>query len=432
MKRITLFLFLLTAPLCAEIDGNKLSLNDCLKIALDTNPVSKAAERGVAIEYANMGMTKASYYPDLHLTTGARRWQTHAFVPKSIKNTIPIGNEYGPFNDYYYDLHSNWTLYDFGKRSSNYCAAKAHACAAQQESKKVNQDIVLSVSVAFYSVIANLEMLSVAEKNLERSQHHMELAKEKQVVGAAPLADVYRAQVEVADTRQALAAAKGRVRTSYGNLATAMGLPAQTTLNVDEIKDELPPPEHYDLDRALEESVRLRPEIHAADETINALNHGVSHAKSLQYPTISAKGVYGYRDQKITETTEEFLFGVSVHLPLFTGYEITNTIRRAEHLFCQKVAEREQLALTIQQEVWTSHSNLIEAYEQIQTATIQVNDAQESRRLAEERYDAGSGTITDLLDSQTALAHAEGTLVQAKWHYHTAITVFLRSQGKLL
>jgi hypothetical protein len=57
--------------------------------------------------------------------------------------------------------------------------------------------------------------------------------------------------------------------------------------------------------------------------------------------------------------------------------------------------------------------------------------AQESMRMAKERYEAGAGTVTDLLDSQTALARAQANQVEAEWDYHTAQALFKRSIGSL-
>jgi outer membrane protein TolC len=61
-----------------------------------------------------------------------------------------------------------------------------------------------------------------------------------------------------------------------------------------------------------------------------------------------------------------------------------------------------------------------------------VGDAQESLRLASERYKAGAGTIADLLDSETALARAEATRVGVQWDYQIARAVLKRSVGDLL
>jgi outer membrane protein TolC len=67
----------------------------------------------------------------------------------------------------------------------------------------------------------------------------------------------------------------------------------------------------------------------------------------------------------------------------------------------------------------------------IETTLTQVKDANESHRLAKERYSNGSSTINDLLDSETALARAEALFVEARWNYRIAETTFNWAQGKL-
>ncbi len=76
-------------------------------------------------------------------------------------------------------------------------------------------------------------------------------------------------------------------------------------------------------------------------------------------------------------------------------------------------------------------SRLQESYESIETSLVQVDDAEESNRLTEERYHAGASTITDLLDAQTSLARAEAAKVDAVWGYQAAKTIFLWTQGVL-
>ena len=60
-----------------------------------------------------------------------------------------------------------------------------------------------------------------------------------------------------------------------------------------------------------------------------------------------------------------------------------------------------------------------------------MRDAEESVRQALERYDAGAGTITDLMDSEAALARAEGLRTETRWIYHIARSAFGRSIGTL-
>jgi outer membrane protein TolC len=60
-----------------------------------------------------------------------------------------------------------------------------------------------------------------------------------------------------------------------------------------------------------------------------------------------------------------------------------------------------------------------------------VADAAESMRLAKERYEVGAGTITDLLDSQTALVRAQATHVDSFNDYQSSMTRYVWAQGLL-
>ena len=47
----------------------------------------------------------------------------------------------------------------------------------------------------------------------------------------------------------------------------------------------------------------------------------------------------------------------------------------------------------------------------------------------QERYQNGAAVITDLLDTQTALARAEASLASARWDYLIARAAFDRAVG---
>ena len=58
-----------------------------------------------------------------------------------------------------------------------------------------------------------------------------------------------------------------------------------------------------------------------------------------------------------------------------------------------------------------------------------VRASEESLRVVRERYQSGAALITDLLDTQTALASAEASLAQARWSYLTAGAAYERAIG---
>ncbi|MCP5507355.1 MAG: TolC family protein [Chlamydiales bacterium] len=435
MKRLLLLLLLFTSTLGAD----SLDLKQCQMIAIDSNPLSRAATYGIKAAYEGVGVARAPYYPNLKLDAHYTRWQIHNFlkfnVPPALAGLISpyeINPEYiGPTNDYGITLSSRYTIYDCGERNARLMSALAEQGQACEEAERIRQQILLNVSLAYYNLISHHELQQVAKSNLERTEKHRKIAEERKEVGAVPLADVYRAQVNAAEAKQELVHANNLVRISQGNLSTSMGLPPDTELSILAESPDYFSPETISLKKAQKNATKIRPEIRALEKQLCALRYKIKEAGSQFGPRMEAEGVYGKRDSDFFPGDDEWVVGVSVSMPIFTGYGLDHSLRRVKAEYCRIQAHYDSLTLNVQQEVWKAYSTLNEAYEMILTSVAQVEDASESNRLAEERYQAGAGTITDLLDAQTALARAEATHVEALWSFRAALTVFQWTQGLL-
>jgi outer membrane protein len=409
-----------------------LSLNDCIKIALETNPLQQVAAQNLQTAREIVGEARAPYYPELGLQARYAYWQQRAFLPKDLAIPgRPLPKIIGPTDDWMAGLRVRYTLFDSGERRAQYHSALARQGVAEEEKARITQDLVLGVYQGYYGLAAALETLGVAEKSLARAKDHLRLAQERKAAGAVSQADVLRVQVETANAELALVRAENLVRISRGGLNTVMGLPAEKPLLLEVRGDAITAPDFPDLSTALNLALHHRPEIKAALKRIEALKGGVEAAKSTFGPKVRAEGSYGRRDTVFFPQDDEWLAGVSIEWPLFTGFFREHRLARAKTEVSREEAEVRQLLLKVRQEVWTACSRIKETYEAVQTTKVTVVDAQESLRLSKERYEAGAGTVTDLLDSQTALARAQANQVEAEWDYHTAQVVFKRSIGSL-
>jgi outer membrane protein TolC len=183
------------------------------------------------------------------------------------------------------------------------------------------------------------------------------------------------------------------------------------------------------ISQAFAQAVRSRPELRAVHQRLKVAQSNIDGAKSAYGPKIRAEGGYGWRDKEFLPHEEEWLIGVTLDLPLFTGFSRKHRLARAKAEMSKEEAEMERVIQKIRQEVWSAYSKLKETYEATQSAEILVKDALESHRLAQERYKVGAGTLTDLLDAQTALDRAEAHRVAAHWDYHIARSILSRATG---
>lgn len=416
-------------PSMVRSGGRWLTLEGCVLIALDKNPLSRAAKEGVVAAEEAVGEARAPYYPTLGLSSGYSRWQQHAFLPSGVSTA---SNQIGPTDDWSAGLEARLTLFDSGARRAKLRAAIAGQGMVEEDAVTIRQDIALDVHQSFYSLVAANENRLVAEKNLARTEDHLRLTQRRHEAGAVPIADVYRARVEVADSRLELVRAGNLVRLASGDLNTAMGLPVELSLEIDARSAKIDSPDTIVLDQAFDQAVHMRPELKSALQGIAAGRHRVDEARSAFGPTFEASANYGWRDDEFLPEDEDWLVGLTVELPLFTGFSSEHKLARTRAELRQTEAETLRLVQQVRREVWTAHSKLTESFEAIQAAGVLVNDAEESMRTTRTRYEAGAGTITDLLDAQTALAQAEATDVAARWDYHIAKAQLHRSTGNLL
>lgn len=407
-----------------------LTLEACVRIALDKNPLIRAVQEGVAAAREGIGEARAPYYPELGLNAGYSHWQKYAFLPSGIARP-GISPVIGPTDDWAAGLRARYTIFDGGERRAKLGAAHAGKGFAEEESARVRLDVVLDIHYSYYSLLSALEIQAVAGKQLARAEDHLRLARERKAAGVVPLVDVLRAQVGVGDAKLALVRAENLMRIASGNLCTSMGLPVETLLQVEAGAVEIKSPGDIDIAQAFSQAVHSRPELRASLQRLKVAQSSIDGAKSAYGPKIRAEGGYGWRDKDFLPQEEEWLVGVTIDLPLFTGFSRKHRLAKAKAEMSKEEAERERVIQKVRQEVWSAHSKLQETFEATRSAEILVKDALESHRLAQERYKVGAGTLTDLLDTQAALDRAEGNRVAAHWDHHIARSVFNRATGSL-
>lgn len=430
MKRVLSVTLAAFAAAAAFADPAPFTLEACLRLAAAQHPSLAAARAGVDAATEAVGEARAPYYPQVDLSAGYHRWQRRAFLPSGL--ALPGGRTpelIGPLDDWNGGVASRVTLLDFGERRAALEAARALRAASEAEAVATGADLRLGVQSAFYALAAAQDLQAVAAKNLARTETHLRMVETRRATGAVPQADVIRLQAEVARARLDVIDAESRGRIAAGQLNTAMGQPAETPVAIAPPAEAPAPPAGLALEDAIDRALARRPELRAGEKRTEAARAAVQSARASRAPKIRADGSFGWRDTAWLPDTREWQAGVTIDLPVFDAGRRSRQIARTKAELTREEALFANRRLQTREEVWAAASELQRAWAAIGADEVTVRASEESLRVVRERYENGAAVVTDLLDTQTALAQAEAALAGARWQYLAARAAFDRATG---
>ena len=399
----------ITLPEDITKPGRSLSLLDIVDIALRNNPETAAAWARSRSAAAAYGSQKGSYYPQVGATAGTS--YLHGYTDDG-KNSYNQRNTLAA-------LELNWLIFDFGGREAALDEVRESLITADWTHNAVIQTVILEVEKAYYGYVTAKALLDAQNATYKEAETNLEAAKERHQAGVATIADVLQAKTALAQAKLILDSLQGRIHTTQGALATAMGLPANIPYDIGIPEGEIPLRETSEkVDTYLAQAEKQRPDIAAARAQVRKAEAHVRKVEAERYPSINGTASWGNTYYGTTSLYRDNYSGaLQLSLPIFTGFSQSYNVARAQ---ADEQATQSRLRSLEQQvvlEVWTSYYNLKTAEQRVRTSEELIKSAGESYQVALGRYKAGVGSILDLLSAQSALesARAQRALANADW-----------------
>ena len=320
-------------------------------------------------------------------------------------------------------IEFTYTLLDFGRRDAGAAAARAQLAAANFSFNRKLQDVVFATQRAFYSIGAAKAAVQAAEENVELAKTDDDAVSRRVDLGLATEPELLLSRETVAQSQYDLASAHLAVREAQASMAVALGVAANTPLDVPSL-DSLPVPAGLgsEVDQLIDAAVRNRPDLAAQVATLDARRAAVTQAKAQFYPTIGISGNYGLQAwnykydgfTSITDSQPQYTALLTFNWDLFTGFKRLNDVRQAE-------ADRDAASDQLKSLEVDTISSVWRAYYEFQTALSRYTYAKALLAASQESYDAnldtyrqGLSTIVELLTADRDLANARYTIVQSR------------------
>jgi outer membrane protein len=410
----------------------ELTLADALNLAMERNPQVLMARARMDVLAGKIREVRAQALPSVDLNGSALRWRDPSFLNASSFDKIP--QEFRdalvvvPSNLFDYNISVSQPLYTSGKVGTALRLASLESKGSGVDREQVEQQVRLQVIRAFYGLLLTQQQLKVAQETVHQREKHLEMARARFAGGVATQVDVLRSQVSVANARPELIRAESSVRQARAVLnnllVRPMGFPTQAVGQL-----AYTPQPKMDLQEVVQQASDHRPEVVRAriNEREAADQQKLASAESRL--RVDFNGQYGISSRLTSNLFNHefsrYLFTVSVGLPLFDGGRRSGLVRQA--IANRRIAEltRVEAENNVRLEAQTALDEMERAEKTVEAAQLSVHEAERVLNMMQDNYKYGAATTLDVLDAQTALTTARGTLLQGLYD-HTLAQAQLR------
>lgn len=402
----------------------KLTLADAQHLAIQNNPQFSAAKYNAAAAYQVAPQYKAAYAPSV---TG-----NFTSVGADDGSRLAAGGLNNPvvYNRVGSGLTVGQMITDFGRTGNLVAMAKLQASAQDQVTESTRADILLNTARAYFAVLRANSVLTVANQTVAARQLVVDQITALMEAKRKSTLDVSFAQVNLSDAKLLLVQAQNSLKASEADLASAMGLPNDTSFELQE--EAMPAQLPARVQDLVQEAINSRPELKTLRLQQSAAERFTRAEHDLYFPSVGVMGTAGFVPAAVENVPGRYgAIGLNVSIPIFNGGLFKARQTEAEMKAKAAAENVNDLANRVTRDVRVAYLNATTAYDKMALTQELLDQAQQAKDLAQTRYDLGLGNIVELSTAQLNLTSAQIANVTAKYDYQAQRVIVDYQVGSL-
>ncbi len=391
--------------------------------ALEAAPDVRAARAQLRQARANRDVQVAALYPSLSVGAAATRSRA--------------GREAGG-NDrastlYDAGFDAGWEPSIFGGQRDSASGALADLWASAASLAATRVSLAAEVALEYVTLRTTQQQLAITRDNVASQEETLRLTEWRQQAGLATMLDVEQARTVLAQSRAQLPALEINRANAAHRLAILTGQPPGTL--AERLRAALPlPAAPESIAVAIPaDTIRQRPDVHAAELKLLAEQARTDAARAERWPSLNLSGSWGWKAFSAAAlgaggTMARSLAG-SLALSLFDGGRLRGRIEAQDAVREQALIAWEASILGALEDVENALVAYARGRERLETRARAATAAINAAELARQLYEAGAIDFRQVLDTQRARLSAEDGLVGAQGDQLAALIRLYKALG---
>ncbi|MBA4312550.1 MAG: hypothetical protein C0417_07960 [Chlorobiaceae bacterium] len=407
-----------------------LTLEKAVELAFQNNLSVLQANNNVDAASGSLLAAYGSYLPYINASGSWNRTDNQRVGLQFEGVNIPVISK-STTNYFQTSIGAGYTIFDGFQREANFSKASANMVGSEYNATRTKQSIRYQIESSYLNLLKQEQLVKVTEENLKRDQRQLERITESNRIGALSLADVYRQQSQVAADELSVINSQNSFNQLKADLVSLIGIdmnkdyqfsdPAIAGM-IGQLEFEATKEEYKNSDELVRRALDSRVDYLSAKENYNAATASVTAAWGQYLPSISASARYSLSNEKYENLNDNrsMSWGINLSWDIFDRFLTNQAVQTAIVSTKNSETAVKQQERNISVEVQKALMNLESAQKQVEVSQKGLKSATEDRKIAEERYNLGAGTLLDLLTANAGFVNASANNINATYFYITA------------
>lgn len=436
---VILSLLLTMSAFAQEPDKTRLSVQDCIEMALENNIDLKNSQLDINKAKATKNEARAEYFP----TVTAQAVTFDALNPMLTFGIEDIDNaqlrqilyslyaEYGANMglDKEYSFIQNGVMlnamatepiYAGGRIRNGNKLAQLGIEAAEYQSKVKEDEVRLQTETLYWQIVSLQEKVATLDQ-LDRLLDTLDKDLSGAIeAGLAMPTDQYKLRVKQNESQLNRKKLTDGITLLKMALAQYIGADGQTMVLTDTLGLETEPTAYYQV---ANEAVTQRNESHLLDLSLQAEQLKKKMTLGEALPSLVVGGSVNYHTVMENTKPNALVFAM-LQVPITDWHKTSFKLKK--HNLDAEMAENTRRDLIEKMQLQTNQAwfNLEQSWLRISMAETALADAEANLKVTEDYYEAGLVALSDLLEAQTLLKQSRDELTDSRVEYRINLVTY--------